>query len=132
MSAWVRCVNWWVKDMVNDPDRVARDTIEVSRRVLEETRAEAIVMGCTIVAACFQRHLLRGGAKPELPILNPNLLALKMAEPLADLRQRGSLQIARTGYYEQAKGRYREQFLEARRRTAKALGLDAPRRAVAE
>ncbi len=128
----VRCVNWWVKDMVNDPDAVARDTIEVSRRVLEETRAETIVMGCTIVAACFQRHLLGGGVRPEFPILNPNLLALKMAEPLADLRQRGSLHMARTGYYEQPKGHYREQFLEARRRTAKALGLGAPRRAVAE
>ena len=54
----VRCINWWVKDMVKNPDQVALDTIEVAKQVLAETRAEVIVMGCTIVAACYQRYLM--------------------------------------------------------------------------
>jgi allantoin racemase len=119
----VRCVDWWVKDMVRDPDAVAHDTIEVSRRVLAETRAEAIVMGCTIVAACYQRYVMRNNATPELVILNPNLLALKMAEGLADLKRQGLYALARNGFYEKPKGHYREQFLQQRRQTAQALGL---------
>jgi len=119
----VRCIDWWVKDMVLDPDAVARDTLEVARRVLAETRAEVIVMGCTIIAACHQRHAMRNNAATDLVILNPNLLALKMAESLADLKRQGLYAPARSGYYEKPKGHYREQFLQQRRLTAKALGL---------
>ena len=119
----VRCIEWWVKDMVLDTDTVARDTIEVARHVLAETRAEAIVMGCTIVAACYQRHVMRNNVAPELVILNPNLLALKMAESLADLKRQGLYTLARNGFYEQPKGHYREQFLQQRRQTAQAHGL---------
>jgi allantoin racemase len=119
----VRCVDWWVKDMVIDPDAVARDTIEAARRILAETRAEAIVMGCTIVAACYQRYVMRNNAAPELVILNPNLMALKMAESLADLKRQGLYTLARSGFYEKPKGHYREQFLQQRRQMAQALGL---------
>src|ERR1051325_3728116 len=48
----VRCINWWVKDMVKNPDQVAVDTIAIAKQVLAETRAEVIIMGCTIIAAC--------------------------------------------------------------------------------
>ncbi len=123
----VRCVDWWVRDMVLDPDAVARDTIEAARRVLAETRAEAIVMGCTIVAACYQRYVMRNNAAPELVILNPNLMALKMAEGLADLKRQGLYALARSGFYEKPQGHYREQFLQQRQHTAQALGL-APSR----
>ncbi len=71
----VRCINWWVKDMVKNPDQVALDTIQVAKQVLAETRAEVIVMGCTIVAACYQRYLMKQKGKPEVAIVNPNLLA---------------------------------------------------------
>lgn len=121
----VRCIEWWVKDMVLDPDAVARDTIEASRRILAETRAETIVMGCTIVAACYQRHVMRSNVAPELAILNPNLMALKMAESLADLKKQGLYSLARSGFYEKPKGHYRDQFLQQRKQTAKALGLAA-------
>ncbi len=119
----VRCVDWWVRDMVNDPDAVARDTIEVSRRVLAEVGAEAVVMGCTIVAACYQRYVMGTNAVPEIVILNPNLMALKMAEALADLKRQGLYRLARGGFYEKPKGHYEEQFRRERRRTADALGL---------
>jgi allantoin racemase len=125
----VRCVNWWVKDMVNNPDQVALDTIAVSKKVLEETRADLVVMGCTIVAACYQRYLMTQKSRPEVAIVNPNLLALKMAESLADLKRKGAYHVARRGYYEQPKGPYREEFERERRNVAKALGLNRQRAA---
>jgi allantoin racemase len=124
----VRCVNWWVKDMVNNPDQVAMDTIEMSKKVLAETRAEVVIMGCTIVAACYQRYLMTQKARPEVTIVNPNLLALKMAESLADLKQKGVYQLARVGYYEQPKGLYKSEFERERARMADVLGLN-PRKA---
>ena len=119
----VRCINWWVKDMIHDPDAVARDTIVLARAILEDMRAELIIMGCTIVAGCYQRHLMKTGDTGGVTIVNPNLLALKMAEGLADLRQKGAYTLSRVGFYEQPKGHYREQFLAERRKTAEALGL---------
>src|SRR5258705_10366897 len=111
----VRCVNWWVKDMVKNPDQVALDTIAVSKQVLAETRAEVIVMGCTIVAACYQRYLMTQKTKPDVAIVNPNLLALKMAEGLADLKRAGIYHLARGGFYEPPQGHYREEIEEQRR-----------------
>jgi allantoin racemase len=87
-------------------------------------------MGCTIVAACHQRHVMRNNAVTDLVILNPNLLALKMAESLADLKRLGLYAPARSGYYEKPTGHYREQFLQQRRQTAEARGL-APSRSPA-
>ena len=119
----VRCINWWVKDMVKNPDQVAADTIAIAKQVLAETRAEMIVMGCTIVAACYQRFLMRQKGKPEVAIVNPNLLALKMAEGLADLKRGGLYHLARSGFYEQPQGLYREEFEQQRRHMAQSLGL---------
>jgi allantoin racemase len=125
----VRCIDWWVKDMIHDTDTVALDTIAISKKVLEETRAETIVMGCTIVAGCYQRRLLRTGDTGGVSIVNPNLLALKMAEGLADLSRKGAYALSRIGFYEQPKGHYREQFLAERRKAAEALGLGRPSKA---
>jgi allantoin racemase len=44
--------------------------------------------------------LLRSGQHAELPILNPNLMALKAAESLADLFVRGRYTISRRGFYQ--------------------------------
>jgi allantoin racemase len=92
---------------------------------MAETRAEAIVMGCTIIAGCYQRYIMRTNAAPEVVILNPNLMALKMAESLADLKRQGLYTMARSGFYEKPRGHYREQFLQQRRQIAQALGLSA-------
>ena len=40
------------------------------------------------------------GRHRELPILNPNLLALKAAETLADLHRMGKYHISRVGLYQ--------------------------------
>jgi allantoin racemase len=117
----VRTIEWWVKDMVQDPDRVARDTIERCRAVVKETDAEIIVMGCTIIAACYQRYLMRGNEAPDVTIINPNLMALKMAELMASLKQKGVHMISRAGYYEKPSGHHGREHLKARRRFQKAI-----------
>ena len=120
----VRTIEWYVRDMVNDPDTVARDTIATCRNVLAETRADTILMGCTIVAACYQQYLMRGGEAPDIAIVNPNLMALKIAETLADLKQKGGYRISRAGYYEKPTGHYATEFAKARAAFAKSMGLD--------
>jgi allantoin racemase len=99
----VRAIDWYVEKMVEDPSAVARDAFERCRRVLEEDRAECVVLGCTIIAACFEREILNGAKTlGSLPIINPNVMAMKAAELLADLRSVGQYRISRRGYYQRA------------------------------
>lgn len=99
----VRAIDWYVADMVTDPGAVARDAFKRCQRVLEEDGAECVVLGCTIIAACFEREILRGAEElATLPILNPNVLAVKTAELLADLRAAGQYRISRRGFYQRA------------------------------
>jgi allantoin racemase len=111
----IRTIEWYIRDMINDPDAVARDTIARCEEVVKETHVDTIVMGCTIVAACFQRYLMKGGRPPRFAIMNPNLMALKMAESLADLKQMGGYHISRAGFYEQPNGFYGDEFRQARK-----------------
>lgn len=121
MCRGVRTIEWWVKDMVKDTDSVARDMIKRCREVVKETNAETIVMGCTIIAACYQRYMMRGNEAPDVTILNPNLMALKMAELQADLKQKGAYQIARSGYYEKPSGHHGIEHIKARKQFQKAI-----------
>jgi allantoin racemase len=59
-----------------------------------------IILGCTIIAGCLEREIMTTGRHRELPILNPNLLALKAAETLADLHKAGKYAISRAGQYQ--------------------------------
>lgn len=69
---------------------------------MEEDDAEAIVLGCTIIAACYEKAQLEGLADiPPLPIINPNVMAVKQAELFADLAKVGQYRISRKGYYQQ-------------------------------
>lgn len=98
----VRAIDWFVDDMIGDPEAVARDVHARAGEVLEADRSEVIVLGCTIVAACFEQTVLAGRADlADLAIVNPNLLAVKLAELLADMRAAGQYRISRAGYYQQ-------------------------------
>jgi Asp/Glu/hydantoin racemase len=92
-------INWYVRDMVKDTEAVARDVIEVAAKSIEKTGAEAVILNCTIIAASYQKYLMNGGVPAPFPILNPNLMALTMAESMAHLRQKGAYSISRLGYY---------------------------------
>jgi len=98
----VHAIDWYVDDMVRDPDAVARDAYERCIAVMEADRAEVVVLGCTIIAACYERAVL-GGARElaQEAIVNPNVLAVKVAELFADLRAAGQYRISRRGYYQQ-------------------------------
>jgi allantoin racemase len=119
----VRTIDWYVKDMINDQDAVAKDTIATCTRVVEETGAETILMGCTIIAGCYQQYLMKGGTPPAITIVNPNLMALKMAEILADLKKSGGYHMSRVGYYQKPEGYFGEEFKKARAGFARALKL---------
>ena len=94
-------INWYVKDMVKDTASVAQDVVEVTAKSIEKSGAEVVILNCTIIAASYQRYLMNGGTPAPFPILNPNLMALSMAENLANLHQKGSYQVSRLGYYAQ-------------------------------
>jgi allantoin racemase len=98
----VSAIDWYVDDMVHDFAAVARDARARCLEVLERDRAEVVVLGCTIVAACYEKAQMQGLLQGEpAPIINPNVMAIKAAELLADLRAVGQYRISRRGYYQQ-------------------------------
>ncbi len=96
----VRAIDWYVDDMVRDPDAVAADARRQCLATMEEDRAETVVLGCTIIAACYERAVLSGADMGDVSIINPNVMAVKVAELFADLRAVGQYRISRTGYYQ--------------------------------
>jgi allantoin racemase len=98
----VSAIDWYVQNMIEDPAAVARDAHARCREVMERDRAEVVVLGCTIIAACFEQAVLGGASElTDVAILNPNVMALKVAEMLADLRAAGQYRISREAYYRQ-------------------------------
>lgn len=97
----VRAIDWYVDDMVGNPAAVAEDAYARCVEVIERDAAEAVVLGCTIIAACYEQAVL-GGAEElaTAAIINPNVMAVKVAELFADLRAAGQYRMSRTGYYQ--------------------------------
>jgi allantoin racemase len=97
----VDAIDWFVDDMVLDPLTVAKDTVAKVEDVMHTTGAETVVIGCTIVSACYELAALQGATElAELSVVNPNLMAVKLAELFADLRASGQYRISRAGYYQ--------------------------------
>lgn len=116
----VSCINWWVTDMIRDTAGVARDAQAAVKRVLESTGAEAAILGCTIISAATEKWLRDQGAPRDLTILNPNTMALKMAESMAHLKASGVYNINRGGYYQKPQQHNAEEFAMVRERYGKA------------
>ena len=84
----VDAIDWFVTDMVLDPLTVAKDTYVKVQDVMRTTGAETVVIGCTIVSACYELAALEGDAElAALSVVNPNVMAVKLAEMFADLRR---------------------------------------------
>jgi allantoin racemase len=94
----VSCVGWYVPEMSSDPIGFTHDAVKALQLAMATQRAEAAILGCTIVAANYEK-LIQQGLKRNPAILNPNTLALKTAESLASLRKNGSFQVNRNGFY---------------------------------
>lgn len=112
----VRCIDWYVTDMIQDPTSVADDAAAMCLRALDEDESEVVILGCTIIAGCLEREIMTTGRHRDLPILNPNLFALKAAETLADLHQKGKYAISRAGYYQRHEQHDPAEADEVRRR----------------
>jgi allantoin racemase len=112
----VRAIDWYVTDMIKDTTAVADDAAAACTRALREDASEVVILGCTIIGGCLEREIMTTGRHRELPILNPNLLALKAAESLADLHRMGKYQISRTGFYQRHEQHDAAEAAEVRRR----------------
>jgi allantoin racemase len=119
----VSSINWWVTEMIRDTAGVARDAQAAVQKVLDETGAEVAILGCTIISASYEKFLMDTKAPRELTILNPNTMALKMAETLGDLKKAGAYNISRKGFYQKHQQHNAKEFEEVRRR----FGRPAPR-----
>lgn len=108
-------IDWYVRDMVNDTAAVAQDVVRVTAAAIARTGAEAVILNCTIIAASYQKYLMEGGEPAPFPILNPNLMALTMAESVGRLRQKGAAGISRLGFYGQPKDDHFRKTTEATR-----------------
>jgi allantoin racemase len=111
----VRCIDWWVTEMIKEPSKVAADAASACEVALREDDADLAILACTIIGACLAKHTRDTGDYRDVPVVNPNVLALKSAEALADLWQRGEYRISRRNYYERQSARSVEEFEELKR-----------------
>jgi Asp/Glu/hydantoin racemase len=112
----VRYINWYVTEMIKDYKGVAQDALKASAEALVDGGVESVILACTIISACTEKWLLESKEPRQTTILNPNTFALKMAESLALLNQKGAYGIIRAGYYEHMSARQPEQFEQIRER----------------
>ena len=112
----VDCIDWWVTDMIRDTAGVAQDALKAASEAMVNKNAEAVILGCTIISAATEKWLRDTGAKRDTTILNPNTMALRMAESLAKLRVEGAYGISRKGYYQQMSQHNAEEFEQVRKR----------------
>ncbi len=110
----VTSVGWFIDDMIKDPASVAADVYRTSKQVMDETGAETIIIACTIVSGCYEVTAAHDPSLQGLSVIDPNVLAFKQAEMLADLRASGQYRVARTGYYQQLEAHSPGQAAELR------------------
>ena len=103
-------------DKTDDTTAVADPAAAACRQAPKEHQAEVVILGCTIIGGCLEREIMTTGRHRELPILNPNLLALKAAETLADLHRMGKYTISRVGFYQRHEQHDPAEAEEVRRR----------------
>ncbi len=123
----VDCIDWFITDMIRSPDETARDAFAKVKQVAEQQHVESVILGCTIIAGCLERAIHGGRTEYlSLPIVNPNLAALKMAEALADLYRQGRYNINRSGYYGRLQDHNEKEFSEVKARFATRLRKPKP------
>lgn len=97
----IDAIDWQIESVVADPARCAQATYDRVLEVMARTGAETVALGCTIVAASYELAVMSGDTRlAEISVINPNALAIKLAEMFADLRATKQYRISRTGYYQ--------------------------------
>jgi allantoin racemase len=92
----VRCIDWYVTDMIEDTTAVADDAAAACLAALKEDQAEVVILGCTIIGGCLEREIMTTGRHRDLPI-PPEPARAHAAETLADLHRMGKYNISRVG-----------------------------------
>ncbi len=84
--ASVRVVNIPVLELDGDPARLTEAVVEASLQAVKEDGAHVVVLGCTgmkgVARTASEELAARGYA---VPIINPSVVALKLAESLVDM-----------------------------------------------
>ncbi|WP_190813051.1 aspartate/glutamate racemase family protein [Saccharopolyspora pogona] len=96
----VTSIGWFIDDMILDTAKVAEDAYAHSIATMEAHRAETVIIGCTIVSACYEKAARTDARLASLSVVNPNVIAVKQAEILADLAAQGQYRISRAAYYQ--------------------------------
>ncbi|MFS0599264.1 aspartate/glutamate racemase family protein [Peribacillus frigoritolerans] len=120
----ISCINWWVTDMIKNPLETAKDAFDAVKSEIQNKNVESVILGCTIISACLEYAILKGKTEYlEYPILNPNTMALKMAESLADLHKLGRYNLNRSGYYAKPINHNEEEFKGVRNKFSKKVEI---------
>jgi Asp/Glu/hydantoin racemase len=89
-----------VSDMPRSPQRVADAIAAKVPEILRRDRTEAVIVGCTTMAACWEVSLQAGWKPPSpIPVIDPNLTAIKVAAALAELQAESRYSPSREGFY---------------------------------
>ena len=110
----VDSIGWWVTDMIQDTAGVLRDAVAAADKIRREAEADVCILGCTIISASHEKAIMEGTPR-DVAILNPNTMALKMAQSLAELKQQGAYAISRRAYYQNLKDRNADEFASVRK-----------------
>ena len=110
----VDSIGWWVTDMIQDTAGVSRDAVAAADKIRREAEADVCILGCTIISASHEKAIMEGTPR-DVAILNPNTMALKMAQSLAELKQQGAYAISRRAYYQNLKDRNADEFASVRK-----------------
>lgn len=97
----IDAIDWQIESVVADPAGCAQATYDRVLEVVARSGAETVALGCTIVAASYELALMNGEATlGEISVINPNAVAVKVAEMFADLSATKQYRISRVGYYQ--------------------------------
>jgi allantoin racemase len=114
-SKGVSCIGWFVDEMIKDPRAVAVDIRQAGVQVMEQTGAETVIVACTIISGCYVTSVAEDPSLGGVSLVDPNIIAVKQAEMLADLQAVGQYPISRAGYYQKHSAHSQEQADEVER-----------------
>lgn len=86
---------------ITPTEEVARRTVEVSRKCVEEDQAEVIIPGCTIIGSLLTNYFDKDPMEIiGAPVIDPMIVAFKMAEMMVEMcKLAGYPAASRTGFY---------------------------------
>ncbi len=76
---------------------------------MEQTGAETVIVACTIISGCYVTSVAEDPSLGGVSLVDPNIVAVKQAEMLADLQAVGQYAISRAGYYQKLSAHSQEQ-----------------------